>query len=74
MGDWEPLARIMEWPRENGNDVRALLATSKAQHRPRVRVRVRLRRPKVRQSGNRALSADRSQQEMERPESASPQP
>ena len=73
MGYSEPLARIVEWPRENGNTVRALRAASKAHHRPRVRVRVRLRRPKVHRSNNGALSANRSQQEMERPESASPQ-
>ena len=59
---------------ENGNDVRALWAASKTQHRPCVRVRVWLRRPKVRRTCNSALSTDRSQQEMERPESASPQP
>ena len=38
----------MEWPRKNGNNVRALRAANKAQHGPRVRVRVRLCRPKVR--------------------------
>ena len=62
MGYWEPLARIVEWPREDGNVVRALWAAGKTQYRPRVRIRVRLCRPKVRRSNNGALSEDRSQQ------------
>ena len=74
MGYWEPLARIVEWPQEDGNDVRALRAADKTRHRPRVRVRIRLRRPKARRSHNNVSSADHSRHETVQPASASPQP
>ena len=38
MGYWEPLARIVEWPREDGNDVREIRAADRTRHRLRVRV------------------------------------
>ena len=37
-GYWEPLARIVEWPGEDGNDVRALRAANKTRQGPHVRV------------------------------------
>ena len=74
MGCWEPPARVMGWPRKDGDDVHALCAASKAQDGPRVCVQVRLRRPKARRSRNGVLSADRSRQEMVQPANASPQP
>ena len=63
-GYWEPLARIVEWPRNDGEDVHVLGTASKAQHRPHVRVRIQLWRPKAHRSRNGVSSADRSPQEM----------
>ena len=68
------LAQIVEWPREDGNDVRALRADDKTRHTPRVRVRTRLCRPKARRSRSDVSSAYRSRHEKVQPASASPQP
>ena len=57
---WEPLARIVEWPREDGNDVRDIRAASNTRRRSRVRVRLRLRKPKARRSSSNASSVGRS--------------
>ena len=56
MGYWEPLARIVEWPRKDGNNVRDIRAASNRRRRPRVRVRLRLRKPKARRFSSDATS------------------
>ena len=67
MGYSELVVRIVEWPREDGSNVRALGAADKMRHGRRVRVRVRLRRPKAHEFRNGVSSADRSRQEVVRP-------
>ena len=74
MGYWEPLAGIVEWPREDGNDVRDIRAASNTRRRPRVRVQVRLHKPKARRFSSAASSVGRSQQGTARPASGNPQP
>ena len=61
MGYWEPLARIVEWPRKDGNDVRDIRTTSSKRRRPRVRVRLRLRKPKARRFSSDATSVGHAQ-------------
>ena len=74
MGCWQPLARIVEWPRGDGNDVRDIRPTSSRRRRPRVRVRLRLRKPKARRFSSDATSAGHDQQGTARPASGNPQP
>ena len=74
MGYWEPLARIVESPREDENDVRDIRAASNKRRWPRVRVRLRLRKPKARRFSKDASSVGRSQRGTARPASGNPKP
>ena len=74
MGYWEPLARIVEWPREDGNDVRDIRAASNRRRRLRVGVRLRLRKPKARRFSSDATSVGHAQRGTARPASGNPQP
>ena len=74
MGYWEPLARIVEWPREDRGGVRDIRAVSNRRRRPRVRVRLRLRKPKAHRFSSDASSVGHSQRGTAPPASRNPQP
>ena len=64
----------MEWPREDGNDVRDIRTASSRRRRPRVRVRLRLRKPKARRFSSDATSVGHAQRGTAHPASENPPP
>ena len=72
MGDCEPLARSVVWPKKDCADVRLLRAINGAPRKPRVCARVRLRRQRARRCSRGVSSVDLCWPKLVRPTSASP--